>query len=241
MTTLTISGYGKMGKMLESLAESYGFDQVVILDQREDWITKKEHIIQSQVIIDFSLPETAIENIERALEWGVPLVMGTTGWHHQLKEVEKQVEKKKGSLVYASNFSIGMNLFFQLNTFLANLMREQRSYALSLEEIHHTQKLDSPSGTAISIADQLIETLPTKDSWVNEATEKENEVPIISHRIPDVPGTHKIHYTSDIDQISISHTAYNRKGFAQGALLAAKWIQGKKGIHDFKDILFNKD
>lgn len=241
MNKLIISGYGKMGKEIEKLAQNYNFKIFGIIDNPNDWETKANLISQADVIIDFSTPEVVIDNIRNAFHFQKPIVVGTTGWHDRIIEIEELTSYSNGTLVYASNFSIGMNIFFEVNKFLASMMNNKKEFTVEMEEIHHIQKLDSPSGTAIALAEQLIEKLEPKQNWVNEPTKELGSIPIISKREASVPGTHIINYKSEIDEISISHKAKNRQGFAQGSMVAAQWIIGKKGFYNFSDILFNKD
>ena len=241
MKKLTLSGYGKMGKEIEALAPQYGFQIHTIIDQEQDWLDKGKKIKESDVIIDFSIPKVALQNIHHALDLKVPMVIGTTGWHDHLEEIKQVCIQSNNTLIYASNFSVGVNIFFKLNQYLAELMNPQTDYSVMMEETHHTQKLDSPSGTAITLANQIIEKLDKKTDWINEFSSNNDLLPIISHREAQVTGTHEVHYQSDIDKITIAHQAYNRKGFASGALLAAKWATDLKGFYTFDELLFNKD
>jgi 4-hydroxy-tetrahydrodipicolinate reductase len=190
----------------------------------------------ADVAIDFSVPMVAVENISTAFNHGIPVVCGTTGWLKQYDDVVKLCQEKNGAFIYGSNFSLGVNLFFELNDYLAKMMAKFSSvYKVSMEEIHHTQKLDSPSGTAISLAKGVIEN-SAYDSWTEE-TAAENQIHIDAKRIENVPGTHSVYYSSDVDFIEIKHVAHNREGFALGAVLAAEWIQGKTGVYSMKDVL----
>lgn len=234
---IALLGYGKMGKAIEALALDQSHEIVLKIDEGNRPDLRKEDLEQADVAIEFSRPESALENIIFSLEAGVPVVSGTTGWLAHMEQVEALVEKKQGAFFYASNFSLGVNLFFALNTHLARLMNAYPQYATAMEEIHHTQKLDAPSGTAITLAEGLIRELDGKSSWINEATAAPEQLPITSKRIDQVPGTHTITYTSKIDQISITHEAFSRQGFAQGALLAAEWMQGKQGCFNMQDLL----
>lgn len=229
-----------MGKLIESLAYQYDMQVVATIDNKEEWISKKDIISKGDVIIDFSLPDTVVDNIKRAIEYKIPVVVGTTGWNSQLTEIKSFCEKHEGAVVIGSNFSIGVNIFFEINKQLAKLMSEFGGYKVLIEEIHHIHKLDSPSGTAITLADQIIEHFNEKTKWVNSTTSNNEELPIISYREDEVPGTHVISYFSPVDEITIKHKAYNRQGFAKGALFAANYIIGKKGFYDFSKFLFNK-
>ena len=234
---IALLGYGKMGKAIEEIALQRGHKIVLrITDQNIEELTK-ENIKKADVAIEFTNPQSAVSNILFCLNQNVPVISGTTGWLPQLKTVEGKCNEKKGAFLYASNFSVGVNIFFELNKKLALLMKPHTNYEISLEETHHTQKKDAPSGTAITLAGEIIKTSTKKNKWVNNITENENELSIISKRIDEVAGTHSVKYTSEIDDIEIIHTANNRKGFAQGAVLAAEFIAGKKGIFSMKDVL----
>ncbi|MEP6466570.1 MAG: 4-hydroxy-tetrahydrodipicolinate reductase [Parafilimonas sp.] len=234
---IALIGYGKMGKAIEEIALSEG-DEIVLKISSSN---KKEFTIDdlknADVAIEFSNPESAVENIKKCFDANVPVVCGTTGWLKNLDEIKTYCSKKNGTFLYASNFSIGVNLFFALNSYLAGLMSSQKEYNVSIEETHHTQKKDAPSGTAITLAEQILEKIKIKKSWVNNKAEDDLQLEIISKRIDDVPGIHTIRYDSENDFIEITHSAYNRKGFATGALLAAKFIADKKGIFSMQDVL----
>ena len=234
---IALLGYGKMGKAIEEIALQKGHEIVLrITDQNLEDLTK-ENLQKADVAIEFSSPESAVSNILFCLNNSVPVVSGTTGWLSQLKIIEEKCKGENGTFLYASNFSVGVNIFFELNKKLALLMNHHKDYKIQLEEIHHTEKKDAPSGTAITLAEQIIATSTQKNKWVNTDSEKENEVPIISKRIDEVAGTHSVKYSSSIDDIEIIHTAHNRKGFAQGAVLAAEFIAAKKGIFSMKEVL----
>jgi 4-hydroxy-tetrahydrodipicolinate reductase len=218
---IAILGNGRMGKQISELAKERGHSIVVVSSSE-----KPAHTLDvscADVAIDFSTPTTAFNNISHALKGGIPVISGTTGWLDKLSEIEALCSKKSGAFLYASNFSLGMNIFFELNKKLAKLMKNQ-NYKSTIHEIHHTQKLDSPSGTALSLGEQM-------DSVLAKNT------PITSDRIEDVPGTHIVTYGSSVDKIEITHTAKNRDGFAVGAIIAAEWIIGKKGVFSMKDVL----
>lgn len=234
---ITISGYGKMGKEIEQIAKHNNHSIEAILDQKEDWGTYQKAIADSDVIIDFSEPDVVEANIKKAFEMDIPIVVGTTGWDKN-KEAIFQLCKTKGQTIFtASNFSIGVNIFFEVNTFLAKLMNQYPQYHPSIEEIHHTQKLDKPSGTAIELAKQMLEQISRKDKYTVDQENIPTDLKITSKRIEDVPGTHMVTYSSDVDQIELKHTAQSRKGFALGAVMAAEWIIGKKGCFGIKDLL----
>jgi 4-hydroxy-tetrahydrodipicolinate reductase len=192
---------------------------------------------QADVAIEFTSLQSAVNNIKTCLNAGVPVVCGSTGWLQHWDQVINYCKQKNGALLYASNFSIGVNLFFELNTYLAKLMAAHREYNVMVEEIHHTQKKDAPSGTAITLAEQILQQINAKKRWVNMESDNQEELSIISKRIDPAPGTHTIKYTSTIDDIEITHTAHNRQGFAGGAVLAAEFLQGKKGVYTIKDVL----
>lgn len=234
---IALIGYGKMGKAIESIAVERGHIVNLKIDiSNLDQFTIP-NLQQCDVAIEFTGPETAAENITHCLNAGVPVVCGSTGWLQQLEAVTQLCKELDGALLYASNFSIGVNLFFELNEHLARLMNNYPAYDVSIEEIHHTQKKDAPSGTAISIADQLLEINSHKKKWVNRDAAITEELSIISKRIDPAAGTHSVKYSSAIDDIEIIHTAHNRQGFATGAVLAAEFIQHKKGIYGMKDVL----
>lgn len=226
-----------MGKAIEEIALAKGHEIVLKIDINNAADFTKENISKADVAIEFTGPHSAFDNVMKCIEFGIPLVCGSTGWLDKWPEAKKYCEQQNGTLIYASNYSIGVNLFFELNTRLAKLMSNYPSYNVSLEEIHHTQKKDAPSGTAITLAEQVLENIPTKKDWVNHVTDEPGELQIISERIDPAPGTHKIRYSSSVDDIEIIHTAHNRIGFAGGAVLAAEFAIGKKGIFGMKDVL----
>lgn len=234
---IALIGYGKMGKEIEQIALSRGHKIVLKVDITNASTYTIDELKQADVAIEFSTPESAITNIYKCFDAGIPIVVGTTGWMNRLEEVKQKCAEKKQTLFYASNYSIGVNLFFKLNQYLAKLMNSYPDYTISMEEIHHVHKLDAPSGTAISLANQVIELNDTKNKWVNNATDNKSEVSIISKRIDEVPGTHTVTYSSPVDEINITHIAHSRKGFALGALLAAEFTIGKKGIFGMNDLM----
>ena len=228
---IALLGYGRMGKEIEKIAISRGHE-IVIRKDKDDEID----ITLADVAIDFSVPTSAYQNITNCFENNVPVVSGTTGWLNKYKDAVAICEEKKGAFIYASNFSVGVNIFFELNKQLAKMMSAVNGYNVSMEEIHHTNKLDAPSGTAITLAEGIIENSEKKDWELGKTSAKEN-ISIEAKRIPDVPGTHTVWYASEVDTIEIKHTAHNRQGFALGAVIAAEWILDKKGVFTMKDVL----
>ncbi len=234
---IALIGYGKMGKAIELIALEKGHEIVLKIDIDNAADLNKENISQADVAIEFTGPHSAFGNVMKCLELGVPLVCGSTGWLDKFEEAAQYCQQQNGTLIYASNYSIGVNLFFELNTYLAKLMAGHPDYQVRMEEIHHTQKKDAPSGTAITLAEQVLQHIKTKKNWVNHQSTNPAELPIISERIDPAPGTHKILYASPVDDIEIIHTAHNRVGFAGGALLAASFAIHKKGIFGMKEVL----
>ncbi len=232
---IALIGYGKMGKAIEEAAVLRNHEIVARFDSKNK--LDEELLETADVAIEFSTPDLAIDHIYACFEHNIPVVVGTTGWYDEFDAIKKACKKWKGGLFHATNFSLGVNLFFQLNKKLAKLMNNHLEYAVKIEEIHHTQKLDSPSGTGISLADQIIDKLDDKAAWINAETQNPEELSIISKRIENVPGTHTVSYTSMVDSIEITHTAFNRKGFAEGAVLAAEFMKGKTGVYTMKDLL----
>ena len=228
---IALFGYGKMGKTIEQIALQKGHTIVLKTSGK----SSLEKIIEANVAIDFSTPKAAASNIKFCLEHQIPIVCGTTGWLDNYDEIINFCNKCNGAFIYASNFSIGVNIFFKMNEYLANLMKPWKEYQVSLEEIHHTEKLDTPSGTAITLAEDIIKN-SDKKSWNLKKVEK-NNIKITAKRQTNVKGTHTINYQSEIDTISIQHEAHSREGFALGALIAAEWLLGKKGIFSMKDVL----
>jgi len=234
---IALIGYGKMGKAIEEIAIEKGHTIVLRIDLNNIDEFTKANLSQADVAIEFTSPHTAFENVKKCIEYNVPVICGSTGWLDKWNEIETLCHQQNGTILYASNFSIGVNLFFELNTYLAKLMSKYNDYNVSLTEIHHTQKKDAPSGTAITLAEQVLANNSIKKSWVNHQTNNTDELEIISERIDPAPGTHTIKYASAIDDIEITHTAHNRVGFASGAVLAAEFIHNKKGIFTMKDAL----
>ena len=229
---IAILGYGRMGKAIESIAKSRGHEIVSIIDKDNP----KDSLNGAEVAINFSVPSAAVANITHALNEGVAVVCGTTGWLENRADIESLCTTKKGAFLYASNFSLGVNIFFALNYKLAQIMGKYKQYDASLTEIHHTQKLDTPSGTAITLAEGILPHID-KNSWALERQAKGMDLPIKAERLPDVPGTHTVDYNSEIDKISIKHVSHNRDGFALGAIVASEWVIGKSGIFTMKDVL----
>ena len=234
---IALIGYGKMGKAIEEIAISRGHE--VILKCTSKNTIEDADFSLVDVAIEFTKPELAVNHIHFCLDKNIPLIVGTTGWNKELDSIKDKTKSINGSLIHASNFSIGVNIFFELNKKIAELMSGNTDYSASIEEIHHVQKLDAPSGTAITLAEGLIEKNSNYTSWklADSSSEIENQLPIIAQRFPEVPGTHTIHYSSEIDSISITHEAHNRKGFALGAVIAAEWIKNKTGVFTMKDVL----
>jgi 4-hydroxy-tetrahydrodipicolinate reductase len=234
---IAIVGYGKMGHMIEEVAVQRGHEIVlkINIENTEDFT--KDNIAKADVAIEFTGPHTAYENVKKCIDFGIPVVSGSTGWNTKLEEMKGYVKQKGGSFLHTSNFSIGVNIFFEVNKLLAKLMAPHKEYDVVLKEIHHTAKLDAPSGTAVTLADQVLANVPRKVKWVNQETSNADELTIISERIDPAPGTHFVKYTSEIDDIEIIHTAHNRKGFALGAVLAAEYISDKNGIFSMQQVL----
>ena len=228
---IALLGYGRMGKSIEVIALNRNHTiSLKISDTNLEY-----DFSNTDVAIDFSIPSVAVTNIKKALDAGVPVISGTTGWLSQYDEVVNYCKSKNGTFLYASNFSLGVNIFFEINNRLSQLMSGFNEYSVALEEIHHTQKLDAPSGTAITLAEQIINNT-SYNNWTLEQP-KSDELFIDAKRIEGVPGTHEVNYKSEIDTISIKHTAHSRQGFAMGAVIAAEWIKDKKGVFSMKDVL----
>ena len=228
---IALLGYGKMGKVIERIALERGHEIVLKKDESNTY----DGLSTADVAIDFSIPTAAVDNISNCFHANVPVVSGTTGWLEHYDEMVKLCNEKQGGFISSSNFSLGVNIFFELNEYLAKIMAQFDSYKVTMEEIHHTQKLDAPSGTAISLAKGVIENSNYAKWTLDEA--KNNEIHIEAKRIGDVPGTHTVTYDSNVDSIELKHTAHNREGFALGAVIAAEWLAGKKGIYSMKDVL----
>jgi 4-hydroxy-tetrahydrodipicolinate reductase len=228
---IALLGYGKMGKVIEKIALERGHEIVI----RKSIDDSFEGLKNADVSIEFSAPDAAVVNISESLNCGIPVVSGTTGWLEEYNEMARLCDEKNTAFIYGSNFSLGVNLFFELNDYLAKMMSKFPEYTIEMEEIHHTQKLDAPSGTAISLANSIINHT-NYDSWTLE-NPNTNELKIDAKRIENVPGTHSVFYTSEVDTIEIKHTAHNRDGFALGAVIAAEWLVGKKGVFTMRDVL----
>ena len=229
---IALVGYGKMGKIIDEIATQRNHEIVARLNESPT----SENLNNADVVIEFSNPEVAFNNIKTCLENNIPVICGTTGWLDQKPEIEKIAAENNTAFLYGSNFSLGVNLFFALNEKLANLMKNFPEYNVQLEEIHHTHKKDAPSGTAISLAEGIIKNDQRFEGWKLEET-KEKELGIFAIREDEVPGTHSVFYKSSVDEIEIKHTAYSRNGFALGAVIAAEWIKGKTGNFSMKDVL----
>ena len=229
---IALLGYGRMGKEIEKIAISRGHEIVI----RKD-VDDKIDITLADVAIDFSVPTSAFNNITNCLNNNVPVISGTTGWLDKYDDAIALCKEKNGAFIYASNYSLGVNIFFELNKQLAKMMKAVEGYNISMEEIHHTEKLDAPSGTAITLAQGIIENT-SKSNWkLGEEEISEDTIAIVAKRIPEVPGTHTVWYNSEVDTIEIKHTADSRKGFALGAVIAAEWISDKTGVFSMKDVL----
>jgi 4-hydroxy-tetrahydrodipicolinate reductase len=242
---IALIGYGKMGKAIEQQANIRGHKIVAIVDQHNREEIKELKGKDVDVAIEFTSPESATENILNLLEIGIPVVCGSTGWYSHFPKVENLINEKNGTLIHATNFSLGVNIFFNLNKHLARLMGKYPEYKVSMEEIHHTQKLDAPSGTAITLAEGILENNSLVTNWENTLDENifsefkstPSSLPILSKRIDPAPGTHSVTYASEIDKIEITHEAFSRTGFALGAVMAAEMSAGKKGVIAFRDLL----
>ncbi|RZJ69549.1 4-hydroxy-tetrahydrodipicolinate reductase [Flavobacterium sp.] len=228
---IALLGYGKMGQIIERIALERGHE--IVLKKRSQDIY--DGLENADVAIDFSVPDSAVDNISACLERGIPVISGTTGWLDHFRKVVELCESKNGAFLYGSNFSLGVNLFFNLNEYLAKMMAKFPEYKVQMEEIHHTQKLDAPSGTAISLAKDIIEN-SDYSSWAL-ADAKQDEILIDAKRIENVPGTHTVSYESQVDKIEITHIAHSREGFAYGAVIASEWLVGKTGVFSMKDVL----
>ncbi len=234
---IAMLGYGKMGKKIEELAQAAGHEFILKIDLDNRHTLTPESLRQADVAIEFSEPASAVENIKMCLTNGIPIVSGTTGWLEQYSTITALCKKENGAFFYASNYSIGVHLFRNINRQLAKLMDSQPDYQPQLTEIHHTQKLDAPSGTAITLAEDMLSEISDKDKWSNESSKDAATLSILSERIDQVPGTHRIDWKSAVDTIRLEHIAHSREGFAKGALTAATWIVGKNGVFGMKDML----
>jgi len=243
---IALLGYGKMGKIIEKIAIDRKHNIVLKIDYNNQDELTAENLKKADAIIEFTTPASVLNNIQHCFDANVPVIVGTTGWYEHLDKVKQKCEQGGNTLLYATNFSVGVNIFFHINRKLAKLMNNYPYYDVQVEEIHHTQKLDSPSGTAITIAEGIIESLDSKKEWVNVLTAegndaddsniKNDQVLIESFRIDSVPGTHTVIYDSEVDTIEFKHTAHNRNGFALGAVLAAEWVHNKKGFFSIEEM-----
>jgi len=234
---IALIGYGKMGKEIEKIALNRGHEIVLKIDITNPEDLNLTNLKKADIAIEFTTPASATANYKLCFEAGIPVVSGTTGWLEKQAEIHQLCKDLNGTFFYTSNFSLGVNIFFALNKRLAELMANHPEYSVEMKEIHHTQKLDAPSGTAITLAEGIIENIPAKKSWVNRTTGLADEIGIISEREGQVPGTHIINYDSEVDYIEITHCAKSRKGLAFGAVLAAEYSFGKKGILSMNDLL----
>ncbi len=234
---IALIGYGKMGKAIEEVALAKGHEIVLKIDVQNNHEFTKENIQKADVAIEFTGPHSAFENVKKCIELGVPVVSGSTGWLEKWDEIKKVCDEHNGCVVYSSNYSIGVNLFFEVNKQLAKLMEPYNDYDVSMVELHHTEKKDAPSGTAISLAEQILSNIGRKNQWVNNPSSTPSDLVITSERIDPAPGTHTVTYSSAIDTIEIIHTAHTRKGFASGAVLAAEFANKKNGIFTMKEVL----
>ena len=230
-------GYGKMGRMIEETALQRGHAIALRIDKDNESDFTKEALAEADVAIEFTAPDSAYGNVKKCIDFGVPVISGSTGWNAKLDALKKYCLQKNGTFLHASNFSIGVTIFFELNKRLAQLMAAQPEYDVSLNEIHHTQKLDKPSGTAVTLAEGIMQHISRKKAWAIEKVDDPALLHITSERIDPAPGTHHVKYTSAVDDIEISHTAHNRKGFALGAVLAAEFICSKTGVFTMQDVL----
>jgi 4-hydroxy-tetrahydrodipicolinate reductase len=234
---IALIGYGKMGQTIEAVAKKRGHNIVLRITSANKQDMNKEHLRHADVAIEFTSPESGRENVLQCLSSGISVVSGTTGWNERLEEANEQANQSKVAFLHASNFSIGVNIFFEINKLLASLMNGHPEYDVVIDETHHIQKKDAPSGTAITLADQIIKNLEQKHTWSLNSVNEHESIPVMAHRLEHVPGTHRVTYSSPIDDIQISHIAHNRDGFALGAVMAAEFVAGKEGIFSMKDVL----
>ena len=234
---IVILGYGKMGEQVEKVALERKHKIIARISSENEWLRQSDKLKQADVAIDFSTPEAVVDNIYKCFEIDLPIVVGTTGWHEQLQAVKKRCLEENKSLIHASNFSLGVNLFFALNKALAKIMNGYTDFDVSIEEIHHTEKRDAPSGTAIVLANDIIKYLSRKETWINEVNDNASEISIKSERLSNNVGTHIVTYSSPLDIIEITHKSLGRKNFAIGAVLSAEWLIDKKGFFNINDML----
>jgi len=246
---IVLFGYGKMGQIIEKFAQKRGHEIHLIVNSENRNLITVDELVGADVAIDFGVPQAAIANMELCLEANLPIVMGTTGWYEHLDTIKEKCLSVDGSILYGSNFSIGVNIFFHINKMLAKAIQPYKAYDVQVEEIHHIHKLDAPSGTAITIVEGILNNSDTKTSWVNsvvgdgeeEVIPKADQLLIESHRIEEVPGTHTVVYSSEVDQIEFKHTAHSRDGFALGSVIAAEWLFGKQGFYQVTEMFdFNR-
>ncbi|MFN8310103.1 MAG: 4-hydroxy-tetrahydrodipicolinate reductase [Chitinophagales bacterium] len=233
---IALLGYGKMGKLIREILEQQGDEVILVISDQNLSELTVQNLHSADVAIEFTQPDAAVANIEICLTAGVPVVVGTTGWLHRLAEVRSLCDAKNGAVFFSPNFSIGVNLFFEVNRKLAALMQSQPQYSFHVEEIHHTEKKDAPSGTAVKTAEIILSEITRKKSWTLN-TDTPESFAINALRLPDVPGTHTVCYESGVDKIELRHEAKSRRGFAEGAVAAARWIIGKKGVFEMRDML----
>ncbi|MEI6899171.1 MAG: 4-hydroxy-tetrahydrodipicolinate reductase [Bacteroidota bacterium] len=234
---IALLGYGRMGQEIEKVVDKSDHEIGLIIDSEDHWEKVGIQLKEMDVAIDFSMADVVVDNILRCFDANVPVVVGTCGWLDHFDEIKRSCIERKQALFFAPNFSIGVNIFFDLNNFLASKMAKRVEYEISIEETHHIHKKDAPSGTAIHLANTILNTIKRKDKWVQDAAGQPEELGIKSNRTENVPGTHIIRYESEDDSIEIIHTAKNRKGFAQGAVMAAQFLAGKKGLFGMKELL----
>lgn len=246
---IVLFGYGKMGQIIEKFAQKRGHEIHLIVNSENRNLITVDELVGADVAIDFGIPQAAMSNMELCLQANLPIVMGTTGWYEHLDTIKEKCLSMDGSILYGSNFSIGVNIFFHINKILAKAIQPYKAYDVQVEEIHHIHKLDAPSGTAITIAEGILNNSDTKTSWVNsvvgdgeeEVIPKGDQLLIESHRIEEVPGTHTVVYSSEVDQIEFKHTAHSRDGFALGSVIAAEWLFGKQGFYQVTEMFdFNR-
>ncbi len=232
---IALLGFGKMGQLIGQMAEARGHKVVLVIGVENSHELTIDALRQADVAIEFSAPDAAARHIQRCLEAGVPVVVGTTGWYDAYNGLVDLANSKQGAMLTATNFSLGVNLFFALSSWMGSVMNQHNAYQVRVDETHHVHKKDAPSGTAITIAERLLEHLNLK-GWSLDGAEA-NSLPIFAHRIDEVPGTHEVRFSSAEDEIVLSHVAHNRNGFASGAVMAAEWLVGKQGVFTMKDVL----
>ena len=234
---IILIGYGRMGREIEKAALGRGHQVVLQLDKDNQDQFTPQNLKQGDVAIEFSVPDAAYENIISCFDAGIPVVSGTTGWLDKFYDVRRKCLETENAFFYASNFSIGVNLFFQINKHLARIMDKYSNYDVRIEETHHKHKLDAPSGTAVTLAESIIQEMHRKQNWTKDQASNSSDIPVHSIREDEVPGIHKVQYQSEFDEIEIKHSAKSREGFALGAVMAAEFIAGKKGIYSMEDLL----